>query len=305
MKNKKFLKKAMSSLTLMGTGLSLVQAQVSNVVSADGFDTLPPAVVALAGVIEKKIREGGNLFNAGFYDGFLRIVWFFRSFFGLGKEDDKKKGIDSFKKYKRGMVDDDFKNAAYNFSKHLRLKALEFQFLLEDPEVGKNDKEQLEKIIKGIKIVREKLKLLNDYEACYDEKLYNEILNSVVDKAAIVTDWDAILIDAFCKDRIFGGDKERCEAFFANCKDKRNHYFVMGDEFYKRARKSLGELRGKGKLEPCDCATLDAKDEDLAKRNLLELYYKKVIKVPTEGEFFYTMDLFDPDIKNMSISDIW
>ena len=302
--NKKFFKHMVTGISLIGTGLSLMQTQMNNVVSANEH-WLPPVVVAWAGVIEKKIREGGNLFNAGFYDGILRMVWFFKSFFGLGKEDDKKMGIDSFKKYKRSMVDSDFKNAARDFSKHLRLKALEFQFLLEDLSVEEKDKRQLKSIIKGIKIVCEKLKILECGEDCYDEGLYNKILDCVVDKAAIVTDWDAILIDTFCKDQIFDGDKDRCEAFFANCKDKRNRYFVMGDEFYKRARKSLGELREEEKLEPDDIETLDAKDDDsFAKRELLKLYYKKFMKVPTEGEFFYTVDLFDPDIENMSISDI-
>ena len=57
MKNKKFFKNVMTGVTLTGTGLSHMQAQVNSVVRANGFE-LPPVVVSWVKAIGKKIMEG-------------------------------------------------------------------------------------------------------------------------------------------------------------------------------------------------------------------------------------------------------
>ena len=270
MGNKRFFKNLMTGAALTGTGFSFIQAQVSNVVRADGFE-LPPIVVSWAKVMEKKVMEGGNLFNTGFYDGLLRVVWLFKKVFGIEMEHDKKWGINTFKDFKRDRVDRDFSGAAFCLSYHLDLKNLEFESLLNDPSVSKEDKEELEKIIKETERVKKGLKVLIHGEGTYNEELYNKILDKVVDKAAILTDWDTVLIDAFCKERLFDNDESKCKEFFSKYKDKGNYYFKMGNDLLEKCVKKLEEkIRKNGDPGGLIKSTLkDYKKSGIAKGYLL------------------------------------
>ena len=91
-------------------------------------------------------------------------------------------------------------------------------------------------------MVREKLKVLMRYGEEYDKKLYDTILDQVVDKAAIITDWDAILIDVFCKKQIFDNSEDTCKKFFDKYRDKSNRYFKMGDNLLKLGVKKLEQI---------------------------------------------------------------
>lgn len=229
MENKKFFKNVKMGVALTGAGLSLMQAQVSNIVSANRF------VEIFLNLAAKALENPVNLASATFYDAFLRMAYTLRGAIVRALNIKHADHYDSFDDFKRNCVDKDFSDAAFRFSCNLDLKKLEFEYLLNDPDVGNEDKKSLVEIIETTKAIQEKLKVLMYEEKEYDEGLYNKILDSVLDRASICTDWDTILIDVFCKEHNFNNDEGECEEFFSIYKDKNNKYFKMGDDLYKKA----------------------------------------------------------------------